>query len=272
VTGPAHLEVSRVGDHIEVWTFNRPRHNAFGGSLLRELIEASVRARDDDSVRVVITTGAGGSYAVGADLDRLAALDGASLNATFHRNLVTETGYDSPSSVIEALEERGIGHWVLDWLRLDKPLIAAINGPAAGGGFCLALLHDLRVMAPRAFLTAGFTSIGLAPELGASSLLPRLIGQSRASELLLLDPRISADDALHIGLAHRVDEDPLGAAVELAERLCAQPPAALAATLRLLRASGDTRLDDQLSREYRFQQVLWESEEFRARIARLTGP
>ena len=266
-----NLDIGRVGDHIEVWTFNRPRHNAFGGTLLRELIEAAGRAREDDTVRAVITTGAGGSYAVGADLDRLAALDGASMNATFHRSLVSDTGYGSTSALVEALEERGIGHWVLDWLRLDKPLIAAINGPAAGGGFSLALLHDLRVMAPRAFLTAGFTSIGLAPELGTSWLLPRLVGQSRAAELLLLDPRIGAEDALRIGLAHRVDDDPLAAAVELAERLCAQPPAAVAATLRLLRSAGDTRLDDQLAREYRFQQVLWESEEFRARIAKLAG-
>jgi enoyl-CoA hydratase/carnithine racemase len=271
MTDPAHLEISRVGRHIEVWTFNRPRHNAFGGTLLRELIEASGRVREDDDVRAVITTGAGGSYAVGADLDRLVALDGASMNATFHRALVSDTGYGSPSTLVEALEERGIGHWVLDWLRLDKPLIAAINGPAAGGGFSLALLHDLRVMAPGAFLTPGFASIGLAPELGTSWLLPRLVGQSRATELLLLDPRISADDALRTGLAHRVDPDPLGAAVKLAERLAAQPPAAVTATLRLLRSSGDSRLEDHLAREYRFQQVLWESEEFRARIARLAG-
>jgi enoyl-CoA hydratase/carnithine racemase len=271
MTGPAHLEISRIGGHIEVWTFNRPRHNAFGGTLLRELIEACGRVRNDDQIRAVITTGAGGSYAVGADLDRLSTLDGASMNATFHRSLVSDTGYGSASALIEALEEHGIGHWVLDWLRLDKPLIAAINGPAAGGGFSLALLHDLRVMAPGAFLTPGFTSIGLAPELGTSWLLPRLVGQSRATELLLLDPRISAEDALRTGLVHRVDDDPIGAAVELAERLCAQPPAAVAATLRLLRTSGDTRLEDHLAREYRFQQILWESEEFRVRIAKLTG-
>lgn len=272
MSGPAHLDISRVSGHIEVWTFNRPRHNAFGGTLLRELIEASGRVREDDQIRAVITTGAGGSYAVGADLDRLAALDGASMNTTFHRNLISDTGYASTSAVAEALEEHGIGHWVLDWLRLDKPLIAAINSPAAGGGFSLALLHDFRVMAPGAFLTPGFTSIGLAPELGTSWLLPRLIGQSKATELLLLDPRIGAEEALRAGLVHRVDGDPLGAAVELAERLCRQPPAAVAATLRLLRSSGDTRLDDHLAREYRFQQVLWESEEFRARIAKLTGP
>jgi len=266
------LEISRIGRHIALWRLNRPRHNAFGGTLLRDLIEASRAAQQDDDIRVVITTGAGRSYAVGADIDNLTEMSRLSMNTSFHRPPSgSENGYNSPSALVEALEEQGIGHWTREWLRLDKPLIAAINGPAAGGGFCLALLHDLRVMAPDAFLTPGFTSLGLAPELGASWLLPRLVGQSRATELLLFNPRISAEEGLRTGLVHRIADDPVEEAVAMAEQLCARSPLAIAATLRLLRSSGDHPLSAQLVREYRLQQALWESEEFRAEVATLAA-
>lgn len=266
------LEVTRVGDHIALWRLNRPSHNAYGGTLLRELIEASRAAQADDSVRAVVTTGAGPSFCVGADVDDLSSLDGASLNAAFHHGLAGgDNGFTSGSAVVEGLEERGIGHWVLEFLRLDKPMIAAVNGPAAGGGFCLALLHDLRVMAPSAILTPGFTAIGLAPEMGMSWLLPRLVGQARTTELLLLNPRIGAEEALRSGLVHRVAQDPLAEAIALAERIAALSPAAVAATLRLVRASGTISLPEQLDREYRFQQTLWETQEARTAIAGLVA-
>jgi enoyl-CoA hydratase/carnithine racemase len=266
----ADLEISMAGDHVQLWTINRPKHNSVGGSLLRELVEAAAAAREDDAVRAVVTTGAGPMYCSGADLDAMNDLDGRSLNGAFHHGYVGgDNGYASASPRIELLEELGIGQWVLDFLRLDKPLIAAVNGPAAGGGFSLALLHDLRVMAPTAFLATGFTSIGLGPEMGVSWLLPRLIGQSRATELLLLSPRITAELALEIGLAHRVAEDPVAEAVRMAEELASRSPAAISATVRLLRTSAGTSLPEQLSREWRFQQLLWETPEFQGAIAAL---
>lgn len=266
------LEITRVGRHIALWRLSRPRHNAFGGTLLRDLIEASRAAQQDDDIRVVITTGAGPSYAVGADIDNLTEMSKLSLNRSFHRPPSGgENGYNSSSALVEAMEEYGIGHWALEWLRLDKPLIAAINGPAAGGGFCLALLHDLRVMAPDTFLTPGFSSLGLAPELGASWLLPRLVGQSKATELLLFNPRIGAEEGLRTGLVHRVAQDPVEEAVSMAEQLCTQSPLAIAATLRLLRSSGDHPLSEQLAHEYRLQRTLWESAEFRDEVAKLAA-
>lgn len=264
------LDISRIGDHVVLWRLNRPRHNAYGGTLLRDLIEANRAAQQDDTVRAVVTTGTGPSFCVGADLDDLGSLDGAGLNAAFHHGLVGgENGFASASTLVETLEERGIGHWVLEFLRLDKPLIAAVNGPAAGGGFCLALLHDLRVMAPTAFLTPGFTRIGLGPEMGVSWLLPRLVGQARATELLLLNQRVGADDAVRSGLVHRIADDPLTEALLIAEQLAALPPAAVAVTLRLLRASGSTSLPEQLTHEHRFQQTLWETPEARTAINEL---
>jgi enoyl-CoA hydratase/carnithine racemase len=266
------LDISRAGEHVQLWTINRPPHNAVGGTLLRELVEASRAAKEDDSVRAVVTTGAGGMFCAGADLGDLDRLDGRSLNASFHHGYVGgDNGYTSASGRIEASEELGIGQWVLDFLRLDKPLIAAVNGPAAGGGFSLALLHDLRVMSPTAFLTAGFGAIGLGPEMGVSWLLPRLVGHSRAAELLLLSPRITAAEALNAGLVHRVADDPLAAAIELAEQLSRRSPAAISATVRLLRSSAEADLPGQLAWEWRFQQVLWETAEFRAEIAKLGG-
>jgi enoyl-CoA hydratase/carnithine racemase len=258
------LEISRIGRHIALWTLNRPKDNTFGGTLLKDLMEASLAAQEDDDIRVVITTGAGRAYSAGADLDQFAKLDGASMNETFHRGLAAAANpYASSSRRVEALEELGIGHWGLQWLKLDKPLIAAINGPAAGAGFCFTLLHDFRVMGPKAFLTPGFTALGVAPELGATWILPRLIGQSRATEILLLNPRIGPEEALSYGLAHRVADDPVAEAVALGERLAALPPLAVSSTLRLVRGSGASTLPDQLVREYRLQQDLWESDDFR---------
>lgn len=266
------LEVTRVREHVMLWRLNRPSHNAYGGTLLRELIEASRAAQADDSIRAVVTTGAGPSFCVGADVADLSSLDGASLNAAFHHGLAGgDNGFTSPSAVTESLEERGIGHWVLEFLKLDKPMIAAVNGPAAGGGFCLALLHDLRVMGPAAVLTPGFTTIGLAPEMGMSWLLPRLVGQARTTELLLLNPRIGAEEAVRCGLAHRVAPDPVAEAISIAEGIAALSPAAVAATLRLVRASGTTSLPEQLDREYRLQQTLWQTPEARTAIAGLVA-
>jgi len=261
------LEVTRVSPHVALWRMNRPPSNTFGGTLLRDLLEAGREARRNDEIRAVITTGAGEAYAAGADLDKLAALDGASLNTTIHRGLAgAENGLRSDSEVVESLDEHGIGAWVLEWLALEKPLVAAVNGPAAGGGFCLALLHDLRVMAPDAFLIPGFTRLGVAPDMGATWLLPRLVGQARATAMLLLNPRIGAEEGLRTGLVHEIADDPVAAAVNLAERIAAQPPLAVAATLRLLRAAGSATLAEQLTREHRLQQVLWESAAFRAAV------
>jgi enoyl-CoA hydratase/carnithine racemase len=107
--------------------------------------------------------------------------------------------------------------------------------------------------------------------MGMSWLLPRLVWQARTTELLLLNPRIGAQEAVRTGLAHRVAADPVAEAISIAEQLATLSPAAVAATLRLIRASGTTSLPEQLDREYRLQQTLWETQEARTAIAGLVA-
>jgi 2-(1,2-epoxy-1,2-dihydrophenyl)acetyl-CoA isomerase len=145
--------------------------------------------------------------------------------------------------------------WVGDWVRgvaaCEKPVIAAVNGPAAGAGFGLALACDLRVVASSAKLTAGYVRRGLSPDAGVSYWLPRLVGLSRASEILFTGRDVDAAEAERIGLASTVvpDADFATAVAAYAARLAAGPPLAFALTKRLLVNTFDQSLDAALRDE-----------------------
>ena len=175
-----------VAERVATVTLNRPdRLNAWTGRMETEYRAAMARAEADDEVRVVVVTGAGRGFCAGADAAALTKLDDAG------------SGYDS--GVREPVE---IG---FAWqLRMTKPVIAVLNGPAAGVGFVLALFCDLRFAVPGAKLTTSFARLGLPAEHGTSWLLPRLVGRSRAADLLLTSRVIVAEDALAIGLVDRV--------------------------------------------------------------------
>jgi enoyl-CoA hydratase/carnithine racemase len=174
-----------VADGVAVVTLNRPdRLNAWTGRMEREYRDLLAAAEADPSVRVIVVTGAGRGFCAGADSAALGPM--------------TATGvYDSgvPDDV-----ERGFA-WQL---RLSKPVIAAINGPVAGVGLVLALFCDLRFAVPGAKLTTSFGRLGLPAEYGSSWLLPRLVGRSRAADLLFSSRIVLAEEALSIGLVDRV--------------------------------------------------------------------
>jgi len=228
-----HLLIVTSSTGVRTITLNRPeRLNAVNPRLAEELPRAIDDATQDDAVRVVVITGAGRGFCSGLDLSEPPRLPEGDLRAR-----------------LDPLA--WVGRWVLTAVQCEKPLIAAINGSAAGAGFGLALACDVRLLARGARVTAGYVRRGLSPDAGVSYMLPRLVGLSRASEILLTGRDVDADEAQRIGLVAAVFDDATFAAGALAyaEGLASGPPIAFALTKRLLASTFDVTLDEHLARE-----------------------
>jgi enoyl-CoA hydratase/carnithine racemase len=209
-----------VDDPCCVITLNRPETlNAFTYQTLRELRHAIDAAVIDERVVGIVITGAGRGFSSGLDAQVLAA--------------ATASG-ESTSAESTADELPGLFSYLLE---VPKPVIAAINGVAAGGGLVLALMSDLRIASTAASFVTVFLKRGLIAEHGSSWLLPRLVGTGRALDLLWLSERIDATTAAQIGLVERLvaPEDLLDTARDYIQRLSeASSPKAIAATKRLV--------------------------------------
>ena len=218
---------------VRTITLNRPEKlNAVNPRLADELPRAVDESARDDAVRVVVITGAGRGFCSGLDLSEPPRLPEGDLR--------------------ERLDPLAwVGRWVVAAVQCEKPLIAALNGAAAGAGFGLALAADIRLIARGAHVTAGYVRRGLSPDAGVSYMLPRLVGLSRASEILLTGRKLDAEEAQRIGLVVAVYNDASFAAdvASYAERLAAGPPIAFALTKRLLASTFDVSLDEHLARE-----------------------
>jgi 2-(1,2-epoxy-1,2-dihydrophenyl)acetyl-CoA isomerase len=227
-----HLSVSDSAA-VRTITLNRPeRLNAVNPRLAEELPAALGEAAAADAVRVVVITGAGRGFCAGLDLQDPALLD--------------------QSRRVGRLDDLGwVGRWVLAMAACEKPVVAAVNGPAAGAGFGLAIAADLRLVSSAATLTPGYVRIGLSPDAGVSYHLPRLIGLGPATDLLLTGRDVAPDEAARLGLATAVlpAEHFAEEVAAYAARLAAGPPVALALTKRLLRQSLDTTILAQLRDE-----------------------
>lgn len=252
---------------------NRPRrHNAVAGTMLRDLLVAFEEAAADDSVHVVVTTGAGATFCVGMDLEQI---DGMTQRPAVDLLNDDELGGDKGTGALSRnrrlLEPRGIGRWTRRMVDMPKPTIAALNGVTAGGGLALAVLHDFRLAAAGARLTPGFLGVGVAPEMGLSYFLPRLIGWRGANHLLLRNPVLTAEQAVELGLVDQAvpDDRLLAEAMELADQLAALPTVAVQATKRLLHRSSANDLDRQLESEYQAQLMLFDLPETRSNIRAL---
>jgi enoyl-CoA hydratase/carnithine racemase len=198
-----------VEDGVATITLNRPdRLNAWTGRMETEYRAAMAAADADPAVRAVVVTGAGRGFCAGADAS---ALDAISERGTY------DSGVREPVEIGFAWQ-----------LRMPTPVIAAINGPAAGVGLVLALFCDIRFAAPGAKLTTSFARLGLPAEHGTSWLLPRLVGRSRAADLLLSSRVVLAEEAATIGLVDRIGtvDDALAYARSIAAEMS---PASLAA-------------------------------------------
>ena len=215
-------------------TLDRPeRLNALAGRMRDELGEALAAVAERPQTRVLVLTGAGRAFCAGADLDAMAQVLAAADRATIAAFL------RAGARVVRALRA------------LPCPVVAALNGVAAGAGASLAVACDLRIAAESAGLGFGFTRIGLHPDWGATFFLPRLIGAGRAAELFFSGRVVGAAEAERIGLVERVvpDADFAEAAGAFAGALAAQPPLALAAVKRTLQRAFTDTLDDALAAE-----------------------
>ena len=228
-----HLQLDTTTDGVQTITLDRPdKLNAVNGALASSLVRALDAAARDDAVRVVVITGAGRAFCAGLDLSA-------------PPELPTATRADRLDPYA------WVGGWVRGVVACEKPVIAAVNGPAAGAGFGLALACDVRFVAASAKLTAGYVRRGLSPDAGVSYFLPRHVGLARASEFLLSGRDMDAIEAERIGLASAVvpDAELASATATYAGRLATGAPVAHALTKRLLAQTFDRPLDVALRDE-----------------------
>jgi 2-(1,2-epoxy-1,2-dihydrophenyl)acetyl-CoA isomerase len=233
-------------------TLNRPdRLNSFTDAMHAELRAALERVSGDDSVRVLLLTGAGRGFCAGQDLSDRAVAPGAApvdLGASIERNYIP---------LVRKLRS------------LPLPVVCAVNGVAAGAGASIALACDLVIATRSASFVQAFCKIGLIPDAGSTAFLPRRVGMARAMGLAMLGDKLSADQAAAWGLIWQcVADDLFAATVEtLVAGLAAAPTRGLAATKRALYASGTHTLDQQLGLERQLQQELGRSDDYREGVA-----
>ncbi len=235
---------TRIHDGIGTITLDRPeRLNAFDVEMLRELHEVVRAMIADDSVRVLVLTGSGRGFCAGADLDAL-------------------TGPSGELRESEAMELVRIGSDVVQLLhRAPKPVLASLNGAAAGGGVGLALACDLRIAAATSSLGLVFHRLGLHPDFGTSWFVPRLAGAAAALELFWTPRMLSAARCRELGLVNRVVlDDHLEHETEAwARRLAALPPIAVRLAKRAVREAESTSLAESLVIEARHCQECFRS-------------
>ena len=228
-----HLRVETTSGGVRTITLDRAEKlNAVNGALANALADALDAAAREDSVRVVVITGAGRAFCAGLDISAPPEIPTATL--------------------AERLDPYAwVGRWVQCVVACEKPVIAAVNGPAAGAGFGLALACDVRIVAASATMTAGYVRRGLSPDAGVSWFLPRHVGLSRAADILLTGRDITAEEAERIGLAAMgvPDEGFASAGSSYAARLAAGAPVAQALTKRLLLHALEQPLDAHLREE-----------------------
>jgi 2-(1,2-epoxy-1,2-dihydrophenyl)acetyl-CoA isomerase len=228
------IEVQRDGA-VETLRLNRPEVlNAFNDAMLGELSDALKKCERDEAVRCVVITGAGRAFCSGQDLD--------DVNAR----------YEQPGAPELGAHLRKLYNPLIQRLRtMEKPIIAAVNGVAAGAGCSVALACDLRIAAASAAFIEVFINVGLVPDSGSTFMLPRLIGLSRAMELCCTGRKVPADEALQMGLCNQVvpDEQLLTETNKLAMRLASLPTKAIGLTKRALNRSWSVTLEDQLEYE-----------------------
>ncbi len=239
-------------DGVATLTLNRPdKLNAFTVGLHRALAAALDAIEGDAAVRAVLLTGAGRGFCAGQDLAERAATMASGMQSG---GSALETWYNP---LIRRLR------------RLEKPVVCAVNGVAAGAGANVALACDIVLAARSASFIQSFARIGLVPDAGGSYVLPRLVGLARASGLALLGDRLSAAQAAEWGLIWRVVEDHalMGEATALARHLAQQPTRALAFIKQALNASPGNTLDQQLDLERDLQKQAAATEDFREGVA-----
>ncbi|MDQ3812267.1 MAG: enoyl-CoA hydratase-related protein [Chloroflexota bacterium] len=242
----AELVLSDLHERVLTLTLNQPaRLNALSTAMYAALQEALRRAERDETIRAVVLTGAGNGFSSGADLTEFDFADGRA----------PDVGTD--------LRAR-LNPLVLRMRALEKPLLAAINGVAAGAGLSLALACDLRYAAESARLVVAFVRIGLVPDAGALFFLPRLVGPGKALELSWTGNPIGAAEAYDLGLLNEVipDHEVLGKTQTVAAQLARGPATALALIKRAVNQAHELPLERVLEMEAQYQTIAARQSDF----------
>jgi 2-(1,2-epoxy-1,2-dihydrophenyl)acetyl-CoA isomerase len=214
-TGTTDL-LATLDDGVLVLTMNRPEaRNAMSAAMNAALSEQLARAELDNEVKVIVLTGAGNGFCAGGDVKGMAARG----DGTVGNNTIDQAIHK------QRLNQRNTSGKLF---RMPKPTIAALPGPAAGAGFSFALACDMRVMSRAAFMTTAFARVGFSGDYGGTYFLTQLVGSAKARELYMLSDRVSADEALRLGLANWVVEPDqlMTKTLEIARRLASGPTVA----------------------------------------------
>ena len=230
-------------------TFNRPEvYNAMHQAMRAEMLEALDICAEDPDVRAVYITGTGRAFCAGEDLQEVTDPNGPSLNT------IIATGYNP---IVQKIRN------------LEKPVVMAVNGVAAGAGANIALAGDVVVASASATFTQAFSKIGLIPDSGGTWSLPRLVGFQRASALMMLSDKISAEDAQDMGMIWKTfhDETFLTESIELAETLAQMPTRGLVLTKKALNESFNHSFSEQLALEDKLQTEAGNTADYREGVA-----
>lgn len=250
----SQLQLTHPRPEIAVITLNRPEKlNALSSTLVEELHSTLDAIKADNDCRVVVLTGAGRGFCAGLDL-------------TDPNPPAVSAGLEAPRAGMRWQER--IAELTVKLHRLRQPVIAAVNGPAYGGGFALAMAADIRIAARSARLCTQFIKLGIGGcDIGVSYTLPRIIGAGAAFDLILTARTVEADEALRLGLVSRISPDDavLPDALEIAATLCGYGKFGLESTKQVLWANLDAgSLENALNVENRSQILAGTSGEMRA--------
>ena len=247
-TATDELLVEQRGN-IAIITLNRPeRLNAISGTMLAALSEQLIVCQRDPEVRVVVLTGAGRGFCAGLDLVDQQARMGSD---------------GDPRPGYSLFDLRDAPPVVLN--RMDKPVLCALNGPAAGYGMDMALLCDIRVASDRAKMGAVFARRGVLPESGGTWILPRLLGWAKAAEVAFLGRVLDAQESLDAGLVNQVvpHDQLMDVTLGLAEEIAANAPLSVQATKRMMRLGMDEPFEAAVDHIYLQLLPLFGSDDFK---------
>jgi 2-(1,2-epoxy-1,2-dihydrophenyl)acetyl-CoA isomerase len=240
------VELTHDGPVATITISNPERKNAVDAPASKEMAEHVHDVAYDDSIRCVVVTGEGDAFCSGLDL-------------------AGDMGGGSPAAELE----HGLNAIASGLIRMEKPTVAKVSGPAVGAGGSLAAACDFVYATEDAFFEWGFTNIGLAPDTGATYVLPRLVGVRKALELLITGDRIDAEEAVELGVANDAvpAEDLDSVVAERVETLAGRPTMAVGAAKRLVYRSHQRSLEETLREEALAQETMIDSDDFAEGVA-----
>jgi 2-(1,2-epoxy-1,2-dihydrophenyl)acetyl-CoA isomerase len=248
MTTPESTVLYAVEGAVAVVTLNRPQAlNSFTRQMHRELWAALDQAEADPHIRALVLTGAGRGFCAGADLAEFDFAPGPNRIERADPGPLIDQAFNPTARRLTALR---------------MPTVAAVNGVAAGAGASLAMTCDMAVAAPGASFIQAFSKIGLVPDAGSSWFLVQKLGLARAMALAFTGDKLPAAQAKDWGLIWDVADDPLAAAIAMAQRLAALPTKALVATRQLMREGVTRTLNQQLDAERDMQSALGHTHDY----------